>query len=154
MGLNNYLVHQGMTLRLYVAEEPDINRLAPGLWVPVDVPRTDSLAWHIYDYAGLFDVDSLVLDPTNRNIAGNLSIPFLVLGGAYERLGDNQKMVDNFLRSYHLSPNPAILTVLSATTGVSTGIDVPEAAPLELFDSLPPVGGQPESLLRRDDTGR
>ncbi len=152
LGLNSYLVQQGLALRLYVVEEPDVNRLAPGLWVPVDVPRTDSLAWHIYDYAGLFDVDTLVLDPTNRNIAVNLSIPFLVLGGAYEALGDRQKMVDNFLRAYRLSPNPAILSAVGATTGVAPATDVPEAAPFELFDSLLPVGGQADSLLR--DTNR
>lgn len=152
LGLDQYMVQQGMALRLYVAEEPDIDRLAPGLWVPIDVPRTDSLAWHIYDYAGLFDVDTLVLDPTNRNIAGNLSIPFLVLGGAYEALGDRRKMTENFLRSYHLSPNAAILNMLGGTTGVGTGTDVPEAVPFELFDSLLPVGSQPESLLR--DTSR
>ncbi len=99
-------------------------------------------------------MDTLVLDPTNRNIAGNLSIPFLVLGGAYEALGDSRKMTDNFLRSYHLSPNAAILNMLGATTGVATGTDVSEAVPLELFDSLLPVGSQPESLLRDTISGR
>ncbi len=152
LGLNEYLVQEGMALRLYVEKEPDIDRLAPGLWVPVDVPRTDSLAWDIYDYARLFDVDSLVLDPTNRNIAGNLSIPFLVLGGAYEALGDRRKMADNFLRAYHLSPNAGIKALLASTTGVAPGTDLPEALPLEMFDSLLPVGDQPESLLR--DTSR
>ncbi len=152
LGLNEYLVQEGMALRLYVAKEPDIDRLAPGLWVPVDVPRTDSLAWDIYDYARLFDVDSLVLDPTNRNISGNLSIPFLVLGGAYQALGDNEKMADNFLRAYHLSPNPAILRLLGSAAGGAPGTDVPEVAPLDIFDSLMPVGDQPESLLR--DTNR
>jgi hypothetical protein len=152
LGLDDYMIQQGMALRLYVAEEPDIDRLAPGLWVPVDVPRTDSLAWEIYDYAGLFEVDSLALDPTNRNIAGNLSLPFLVLGGAYQALGENQRMEENFLRAYHLSPNPAILSLLAAASQEVPGTDVPEAAPLEVFDSLLPVGEQPESLLRGIDT--
>ena len=150
MGLDQYLVQQGLALRLYVAEEPDVTRLAPGLWVPVDVPRTDSLAWHVYDYAGLFDVDSLVLDPTNRNIAGNLSIPFLVLGGAYQALGDEEAMAANFRRAYHLSPNSAILSLLESTTEVGVpGAEVPQTVPLDVFDSLLPVGGQPESLLVR-----
>jgi hypothetical protein len=153
IGLDNYLIQEGMALRLYyVAEDPDIERLAPGLWVPVDVPRTDSLAWDIYEYASLFEVDSLALDPTNRNIAGNLSLPFLVLGGAYQSLGDNQRMRENFLRAYHLSPNPAILSLLEASP--APGTDVPEVAPLELFDTLLTVGTQPESLLPRGDSGR
>jgi hypothetical protein len=153
IGLDDYLIQEGMALRLYyVAEDPDLERLAPGLWVPVDVPRTDSLAWDIYEYARLFEVDSLALDPTNRNIAGNLSLPFLVLGGAYQSLGDDQRMRENFLRAYHLSPNAAIMSLLEASP--APGTDVPEVAPLELFDSLLTVGTQPESLLPRGDSGR
>ena len=112
----------------------------------------DSLAWEIYDYAGLFDVDTLVLDPTNRNIAGNLSIPLLVLGGAYEALGDNRKMIENFLRAYQLSPSPAIRNILSGTTAVGAATDVSEAVRLDLLDTLLSGEGRPESL--RGDTGR
>ena len=152
VGLNDYMVQEGLALKLYVDELPDLDRLAPGLWVPVDLPRTDSLAWHIYEYAGLFDVDSLTLDPTSDNIAGNLSIPFLVLGGAYQSLGDTANMIRNFERAYHLSPNPAILGLLQSVG--ERGAPGPEVAPIELFDSLLPVGELPESLLPgvRDST--
>ncbi|MCZ6917777.1 MAG: DUF2723 domain-containing protein [Gemmatimonadetes bacterium] len=153
VGLSDYMVQEGLALKLYVDEPPDLSRLAPGLWVPVDLPRTDSLAWHIYDYARLFDVDSLDLDPTSDNIAGNLSLPFLVLGGAYQSLGDTARMIRNFERAYHLSPNPAILGLLESAGGAGATTDVPEVFPIELFDSLP-TGEPPESLMpaMRDST--
>lgn len=136
MGLNDYLIQEGLALRLYVTEEPDVSRLAPGLWVPVDLPRTDFLAWEVYDYAGLFDVDSLHLDPTSRNIAGNLSVPYLVLGGAYQSRGDSQRMMENFKRAYHLSPNATLRNFIrSAEAAVASG-DEPEAVPLDIPDTL------------------
>ncbi|MCH7716124.1 MAG: DUF2723 domain-containing protein [Gemmatimonadetes bacterium] len=136
MGLNDYLIQEGLALRLYVTEEPDVSRLAPGLWVPVDLPRTDFLAWEVYDYAGLFDVDSLHLDPTSRNIAGNLSVPYLVLGGAYQSRGDSQRMMENFRRAYHLSPNATLRNFIrSAEAAVASG-DEPEAVPLDIPDTL------------------
>ena len=77
------------------------------------------------------------------------------MGGAYQALGDTQAMAANFRRAYHLSPNPAILSFLESTTGVQVpGTDVPQTAPLDVFDSLLPVGGQPESLLVRGDSNR
>ena len=145
--LDDYLVQEGLALRLYVSEAPDIARLAPGLWVPVDLARTDSLAWEIYDYAGLFEVDSLDLTPTSRNIAGNLSIPYLVLGGAYQALGDSERMIANFRRAYHLSPNSSLQTFITSAEAADAGTDAPQAVPLEAFDSLMPTGQAPESLL-------
>ena len=144
--MTEYLVQEGLALRLYVAEAPDIDRLAPGLWVPVDLPRTDSLAWEVYDYAGLFEVDSLDLDPTSRNIAGNLAIPYLVLGGAYQSLGDRERMVANFRKAYHLSPNRTLLNFITSAEAEAAGSDAPEAVPLGAFDSLPPTADPPDSL--------
>ena len=146
VGLTEYLVQEGLALRLYVTEAPDIDRLAPGLWVPVDLARTDSLAWEVYDYAGLFEVDSLDLDPTSRNIAGNLSIPYLVLGGAYQSLGDRERMVANFRRAYHLSPNRTLLDFVTSAEAEAAGSDAAETVPLGVLDSLSPIGDQPDSL--------
>jgi len=139
IGLDNYLVQEGLALKLYSDTVPDPSRLAPGLYGYVDVPRTDSLAWHIYDYADLFEVDSLDLDPTSRNIAGNLSLPFLVLGAAYESLGDTAKMLENFRKAYHLSPNEMLRGYMERTTPIPI-TDLPEAFP------LPEVRDAPDSL--------
>jgi hypothetical protein len=103
--MDQYLVQEGMALRLYVAQDPDSSRLLPGvLGLPVDVLRTDSLAWDIYQYGSMFDADTLDLDPTNRNIATNLSYPFYALGQAYTVSGDIDRAVANFRRGLHLAP--------------------------------------------------
>ncbi len=94
------------------------------------MPRTDSLAWHIYRYAGLFRGDSLALDPTNRNIAINMSYPFFALGLAYEVSGDRERSERNLRRGLVLQPVPGVMESLNA------GADV--FRPPELADT--PVG--------------
>jgi hypothetical protein len=105
--LHDYMANEGLAIRVHVAQPPDTARLMPGsvLGIPVDIPRTDSLVNHVYRYAGLFGVDTLALDPTNRNIATNLSLPFLALGQAYELRGDRARALEYLRRGYHLSPN-------------------------------------------------
>jgi hypothetical protein len=127
--LDDYLTQEALLLRLHVASAPDTSRLGPGVYsnVPVDIPRTDSLVWNVYRYAGLLEVDTLDLDPTNRNIATNLSFPFYSLGQAYLVRGDQERAMENFRRALHLSPAySSIAPVLSQlgdspTTPLDTG---------------------------------
>ncbi|MFQ5702781.1 MAG: DUF2723 domain-containing protein [Gemmatimonadales bacterium] len=103
--LGQYLTQEGLLLKLNIQSPPDTTRLGPGiLRVPVDVPRTDSLVWKVYRYADLFTVDSLELDPWNRNIATNLSFAFYSLTKAYVARGDGARGLENFQRAFHLSP--------------------------------------------------
>lgn len=133
--LGDYLTQEALAMRLHVFQEPDTSRVVPGiLGVPVDVPRTDSLAWEVYRYARLLDVDSLDLDPTNRNIATNLSIPFLSLGQAYDYLGDTERAVENFARAYHLSPSPQLAQILDLSTG-RRSLSAPSDSPFPPPDS-------------------
>jgi hypothetical protein len=126
LGLNDYLVNEGLAIRLQVTAAPDSSRLSPGsvLGLPVDVPRTDSLVNTVYRYAGLFRPDSLDLDPTNRNIATNLSLPFLALGQAYEIRGERTLALEYLRKGYHLSPNEELAQVirLLTTPGLDTGL--------------------------------
>lgn len=115
LGLNRYMTQEGLVLRIHAAAPPDSSRLAPGLLgVPVDVPRTDQLVWEVYRYAGLLEADTLVLDPTNSNIATNLSIPALSLGQAYEFRGDRQRSLKNLELAYRLSPSRQLAEVIAA----------------------------------------
>ncbi len=109
-----YATNEAMAVRLHPVEPPDQERLVPASFVgvPLDLPRTDSLVWHVYRYARLFEVDSLALDPTNVNIAVNLSLPFLSLGQAYDMRGDRERALLNLRRGYHLAPNPELREVL------------------------------------------
>jgi hypothetical protein len=110
-----HLTQEGLVFRLHTATPPDSTRLAAGLFgVPIDIPRTDSLAWSVYRYAGLLEADTLVLDPTSRSIAINLSYPFYGLGNAYETVGDVPRAIENLKRGYQLQPVPEMGSLITA----------------------------------------
>jgi hypothetical protein len=92
--------------------------------VALDVGRTDTLANRVYHYAGLFDADTLELDPTDRNIAVNLSLPFLSLGQGWEALGDRQRAVENLRKGYHLSPDTNLKSVIDMMSSPQPSLPV------------------------------
>ena len=105
VNLEEYFTQEGILFRLNVAEPPDSSRLQLGIMgVPVDIPRADSLIWNIYRYAGLLEADTIALDPTNRNIATNLSYAIFSLGQAYLLAGDEEMALRNLRRANHLAP--------------------------------------------------
>jgi hypothetical protein len=104
--LADYITQQGMVFRVHAQAPPDTTRLAPGIFsVPIDLPRTDSLAWQVYRYGDLLEADSVRLDPTNRNIAINLSYPLYGLGLAYALEGDSaasRRNLESAVKLYYL----------------------------------------------------
>ena len=106
MGLETFITQQGLAFKLW----PDSVRPSPdrvrGLWnTPMEMDRTRRLMWETYRFARLFQVDSLELDPTNENIAGNMSFPYLGLGEGYRELGHVDSMLANYRRAFHLAPS-------------------------------------------------
>ena len=83
--------------------------LAPGIQgFLVDVERTEYLVTKVFRYARLFEVDSLVLDPSSQTVASSISVPLLELGQAYAARAVEAKSLEYFKKAYHLSPNPAV----------------------------------------------
>jgi hypothetical protein len=121
LGLAPHMTNEGLVLRVHVDEAPDSTALVPGsvLGVPVNVPRTDTLVNLIYRYAGLFEADTLKLEPTARNIALNLSLPFLALGQGFEVRGERERAIESLAKAYHLAPNPDLRMVLDALRGAA-----------------------------------
>jgi hypothetical protein len=132
MGLDQYTTQQGLNFKLH----PDSVALGGGLadgrslfGPAIDVERTRQLAFEVYRYSGLFEVDSLKLDPTDDNIAGNLAFVFMTLGEAYRQQGNQELMVRSYERAEHLSPNPELrqylaqLRAVSAAPGILGGAD-------------------------------
>ena len=116
MGLDRYITQQGIAFKLW----PDSQAMTAGrvYFEPfrsiVDVERTRVLAWEVFRYAGLFDVDSLRLDPTEDNIAGNLAFVYMTLGDAYRQMGDMEQMVANYRKAAHLSRDPNLLAFIQS----------------------------------------
>ena len=109
MGLDRYVLQQGISFKLFpdtVAPGPG---RVPGLFNSlVDVERTRTLVWDVYRYSHLFERDTLELEPTDDNIAGNLGFVFMALGDAYRQLGDVPQMLANYRKAGHLSPSPEL----------------------------------------------
>ena len=113
VNLEDYFTQEGILFRLNVAEAPDSARLQPGIMgVPVDIPRADSLIWHVYRYAGLLEADTVDLDPTNRNIATNLSYAVFSLGQAYLMAGDEERSLLNLRRANQLAPSAQAAAII------------------------------------------
>ena len=125
----NALTQEGLVLRVNTQGPPDTTRLVRSLFgVPLDVPATDSLTWHIYRYSRLFEADTLDLSPTSRNIAVNLSYAFYSLAQAYEVLGDRERSERNLRRALHLQPIPELAQMLQAGTDIFRPPPAPELA--------------------------
>jgi len=138
MGLDPFVTMEGLNYKLH----SDTVRLGPNVVLgeifrtPVDIERTRHLAWDIYRYARLLDVDSLVLEPTDDGIAGNLSFVFVTLGDAYRQRGDIPGMIRNIQRAAHLAPSPAMTEYLRQLQSLSAmpqllGGDTAKAQPAE-----------------------
>ena len=113
MGLERYMTQQGLAFKLWPDSVPSTAGIVSGLWgTALDVDRTRRLVWNVYRYARLLEADSLHLDPTNENIAANISFGFLSLGEAYRQLGQVDSMVLNYRRAAVLSPTPDLLAWL------------------------------------------
>ena len=111
--VQRYLSQEGLLFKLHAKEPADTSKLGPGLFgVPMNIQRTDSLAWQVFRYADLFEEDSLRLESTARNISTNLSYPFYSLGNAYELLGDPDRALENMRRGYLLQPIPEMLILM------------------------------------------
>jgi hypothetical protein len=134
LGLQGRMAMEGLAIRVHLRNMPDSSRLVAGsvLGIPVDVERTDTLANVVYRYADLFDADTLDLDPTHRNIALNLSLPFLALGQAFETRGERPRAIEALRRAQHLAPNPDLNAVIAAL----------EMAPLPLGDTATTDSGR------------
>jgi hypothetical protein len=149
MGLDHYVAQRGLAFKLHQDTVVIGGNIADGrgLFGPaIDVEQTRRLAFEVYRYARLFEADSLRLDPTDDNIAGNLSFVFMTLGEAYRQLGDAQLMLQAYERAEHLSPSPQLRSYLSQLRALS-------AAPGLLGDSAVTAaadsGQPPESSPRR-----
>ncbi len=119
LGLDRYLVQQGLGFRLEVTPPADTLDPRPdrlGLaGAPLDLALTDSLVWHTYRYAGLptaGEEELENLESTSASFASTLALPFTQLAYAYRERGMFDRVVANLERAASLSPNPALRAAL------------------------------------------
>jgi hypothetical protein len=115
------MAQEGLVVRLHVEPAASSQWGEGKICAPLDIPRSDTLAWSVYRYAGLLAADSLDLEATSAGIGANLSFPFFALGQAYEFRGDRERSVRNLRRAYHLSPTPQLGHYLDSVSGLTPG---------------------------------
>ena len=129
MGLDKYVLQQGMAFKLMpdtVQLGPDV---VPGIWnSAMDLERSRYLAWDVYRYGGLFRADTLDLEPTTENIAANLSFAFLALGEAYRNRGRVDSMLMNYRRANHLAPGAELSAFIRQFEALQGALPPPGAA--------------------------
>ncbi len=126
MGLDRYVTQEGLAFKLHNDVVQSGPGVAQGLFgTLVDVERTRRLTWDVYRYARLFQADSLRLDPTDDNIAGNLAFVFMTLGDAYRQQGNLPQMMANYRKAAHLSPNPELLRFIRQLQGATLAPEAP-----------------------------
>jgi len=87
----------------------------------VDTTMTRLLARDVYRYAGLFDVDTLQLDPAARQLAASLARPYLELAQAAIVRHDQEGTINDLRRALHLMPNRQLAALLARVE--SEGLD-------------------------------
>ncbi len=126
MGLDRYVTQEGLAFKLHNDVVQSGPGVAQGLFgTLVDVERTRQLTWDVYRYARLFQADSLRLDPTDDNIAGNLAFVFMTLGDAYRQQGNLPQMMANYRKAAHLSPNPELQRFIRQLQGATLAPEPP-----------------------------
>ena len=115
MGLDAFVVQQGLAFKLFADTVRPGPRLVPGAAnTLLDVDRTRDLVGGPFRYARLLETDSLRLDPTNQSPAANLYFAFLGLGGAYDQLGRGDSALVSYRAAYRLVPSPQLHDYLRA----------------------------------------
>jgi hypothetical protein len=105
LGLNRSVVKRGLSS--WIVPKPEslpgvIRGVNDGI---VDTAVTRRLVDEVYRYAGLFDVDTLVLEPAARQLAASLAQPLLELAQAAILRRDQASTLTHLRRALHLMPN-------------------------------------------------
>lgn len=110
-GLGDHALQRGLAFAILAAPpdttSPAVARGVIGSWA-LDIPMTDSLAWHTYRYDRLLEGEPAVLDPSVQVQARALSYPFTALGFAYAERGDAARALANLERANQLANDPAV----------------------------------------------
>ena len=121
LGFDRSLLQRGLAYWI-VSKPENMTGMMPGVnGNVVDTTMTRLLARDVYRYAGLFDVDTLQLDPAARQLAASLARPYLELAQAAIVRHDQEGTINDLRRALHLMPNRQLAALLARVE--SEGLD-------------------------------
>jgi hypothetical protein len=113
LGLDPHLVLDGLVYKVVAGRADTVPGLVRGLQGPmVDSARTRLFADSVYQYGGLFGVDTLVIEPPSQQITNSFSVVELELGNAAALRGDEAQALFRLRRAYHLNPSRPLADLL------------------------------------------
>jgi hypothetical protein len=102
LGLDRSLVQRGLAFDIVAQDPATVPGAVPAIDGWLDTAVTRHLVEDVYRYGGLFEVDSLVLDPSSRQVAASMGRAFLELAQAAVLRRDQPAVVAYLRKAAHL----------------------------------------------------
>jgi hypothetical protein len=113
LGLDPHLVLQGLVYTVVAGRADTVPGFARGLHgLMVDSARTRLFSDSVYQYGGLFTVDTLEIEAPSQQITSSFSIVELELGNAAALRRDEPRALFHLRRAYHLNPSRPLADLL------------------------------------------
>jgi transmembrane protein TMEM260 (protein O-mannosyltransferase) len=113
LGMEALLVQRGLVYEVHDGRADSVPGYVRGIQgLAVDTARTRLLADSVFRYRGLFEADTLVLDPAARQVATSQAAVYLELAQAAMYRRDQAGVVAALRRANHLSPNPQVAELI------------------------------------------
>lgn len=122
LGMDALLVQRGLVYEVFDGRPDSVPGFTPGIQgLRVDTARTRALAEEVFRYRGLFEADTLVLDPAARQVATSLAAVFLELAQAQVARRDAARTLVYLRRANHLNPSAELAEIIRRVD--SEGLD-------------------------------
>ncbi|MEX2156029.1 MAG: DUF2723 domain-containing protein [Gemmatimonadales bacterium] len=112
LGLDPHVVLQGFAFKVFPKADT-VKHWVHGIQgTMVDSARTALLVDSVFQYGGLFAVDTLDLEPAARQLATSFSVVYLELGNAAALRGDQPRALAYLRHAYHLNPSRQLAEIV------------------------------------------
>lgn len=105
LGLNRSVVQRGLAYEIVPRPDSLAGVIRGVQGEPVDTAATRVLAVDVFRYTGLFEADTLVLDPAARQVVSAMGRPWLELAQAAILRHDQEATLHYLRRAIHLMPS-------------------------------------------------
>jgi len=111
--MESLLVQRGLVYEVHDGRTDSVPGFVRGIQgLAVDTARTRMLADSVFRFRGLFEADTLVLDPAARQVATSQAAVYLEMAQAAMYRRDQAGVVAALKRANHLSPNSQVAELI------------------------------------------
>ncbi|MGH7567785.1 MAG: glycosyltransferase family 117 protein [Gemmatimonadales bacterium] len=127
LGLEPNLIEQGLALKVFPGRPDTVPGVIAGIQgLSVDTARTAYLVDRVFRFGRLLEADTLVLEPSARQVVTSMAVPFLELAPAAALRGDRPMALTYLRRAQHLAPSAGLARLLAQVESVGLDVLVPQ----------------------------